>query len=95
MPRLRIAAPAVAVAAATGLLVMAAASTTGCIKKKEKTEKKTEAVVEKKKPGKPKIVALEDKFDFGKVKQGAVVEHVFKIANKGDAVLAIERAKGS
>jgi thioredoxin-related protein len=45
--------------------------------------------------GKPKIVAVEAEFDFGKVKQGAAVEHVFKIRNEGNAPLKIEKARGS
>jgi len=45
--------------------------------------------------GKPKIVAVEGKFEFGKVKQGVEVEHVFKIKNEGDADLKIEKARGS
>jgi hypothetical protein len=45
--------------------------------------------------GKPKIVAVEGKHEFGKVKQGVDVEHVFKIKNEGDADLKIEKARGS
>jgi hypothetical protein len=45
--------------------------------------------------GAPKIAAVEAKFDFGKVKQGQAVEHVFKIKNNGTAELKIEKAKGS
>ena len=44
---------------------------------------------------KPKIVALEEKHAFGQVKQGKRLEHVFRIRNKGDAELVIERASGS
>jgi len=47
------------------------------------------------KSGAPKIVAIEAAFDFGKVKQGQVVEHVFKIKNEGAAELKIEKAHGS
>jgi hypothetical protein len=45
--------------------------------------------------GSPKIVAVESAFDFGKVKQGDEVTHVFKIRNEGTADLMIEKAKGS
>jgi hypothetical protein len=45
--------------------------------------------------GAPKIVAVEAAFDFGKVKQGQPVEHVFKIRNEGTAELKIEKAHGS
>lgn len=44
---------------------------------------------------KPKIAAAESAFDFGKVKQGVEVEHIFKIRNEGDAELKIEKARGS
>ncbi len=43
----------------------------------------------------PKIVAVQADFDFGKVKQGVNVEHVFKIKNEGSADLKIEKARGS
>jgi len=45
--------------------------------------------------GAPKIVALEPKHSFGKVKQGSQVVHVFKIRNGGKADLVIEKAQGS
>lgn len=45
--------------------------------------------------GAPKIVAVNDTFNFGQVKQGAVAEHIFKIRNEGTADLTIKRAKGS
>lgn len=45
--------------------------------------------------GKPKIVAVEAKYEFGKVKQGVDVEHVFKIKNEGDVDLKIDKARGS
>ncbi len=43
----------------------------------------------------PKIVAVEGNFNFGKVKQGTSVEHVFKIKNEGKGDLKIEKARGS
>lgn len=45
--------------------------------------------------GQPKIAAAESVFDFGKVKQGVDVEHIFKIRNEGGADLKIEKARGS
>lgn len=45
--------------------------------------------------GTPQIVAAEPVFEFGKVKLGATVEHVFKVRNAGTGPLAITRAKGS
>jgi hypothetical protein len=45
--------------------------------------------------GAPKIVAAESVFDFGKVKQGDEVTHVFKIRNAGTAELKIDKARGS
>lgn len=43
----------------------------------------------------PKIVAVEETYNFGKVKQGVDPEHVFKIRNEGKADLRIEKARGS
>ena len=43
----------------------------------------------------PKIVAVGATFNYGKVKQGAAVEHSFKIKNEGGGDLIIRRAKGS
>jgi hypothetical protein len=45
--------------------------------------------------GAPKILAEQSAYDFGKVKQGATVEHTFKIRNAGNADLKIEKARGS
>lgn len=45
--------------------------------------------------GSPKIVAAAPVFEFGKVKLGATVEHVFKVKNAGTGPLEITRAKGS
>ena len=57
--------------------------------------KGAEKPAEAKKAGAPKIVAVEATFDFGKVKQGDPVEHVFKIKNTGTAELKIDKARGS
>ena len=43
----------------------------------------------------PKIASAQPTFNFGKIKQGAKVEHIFKVKNEGKADLIIERAKGS
>lgn len=43
----------------------------------------------------PKISAVESEYDFGKVKQGSDVEHVFKIRNTGTKDLSIKSARGS
>ncbi len=45
--------------------------------------------------GTPEIVAAAPVFEFGKVKLGATVEHVFKVKNAGTGPLEITRAKGS
>jgi hypothetical protein len=45
--------------------------------------------------GAPKIVAVESAFDFGKVRQGEEVSHIYKIRNEGTAELKIEKARGS
>lgn len=43
----------------------------------------------------PKISSVEPLFDFGEVKQGEKVEHIFQIRNIGTADLIINRATGS
>jgi hypothetical protein len=43
----------------------------------------------------PKIAAVEETFNFGQIKQGTDVEHVFKIKNNGNAELLIKKARGS
>lgn len=43
----------------------------------------------------PVIAAAQPVFNFGKIKQGVDVEHVFKINNKGSVNLEIEKARGS
>jgi hypothetical protein len=43
----------------------------------------------------PKISSNEPLYDFGEVRQGEKVEHVFKIQNIGSADLEIKRASGS
>jgi hypothetical protein len=43
----------------------------------------------------PKITSAQPTFGFGQIKQGAKVEHIFKIKNEGNTDLIIERAKGS
>ena len=45
--------------------------------------------------GTPVISAAEPEFDFGKVKQGTDVEHIYRIENTGTANLVIERTTGS
>jgi len=70
--------------------VLAAFLLMSCGSKKEgEPEKKTDQDT------KPIIAAKEATFNFGKVKQGKDVEHVFKITNKGNANLLIEKARGS
>jgi hypothetical protein len=43
----------------------------------------------------PKIASAQPTFNFGQIKQGKKVEHIFKVKNEGKADLIIERAKGS
>lgn len=43
----------------------------------------------------PKIFSVEPLFDFGEVRQGEKVEHVFQLRNTGTANLVIKRATGS
>ncbi|MCJ7593930.1 MAG: DUF1573 domain-containing protein [Desulfobacterales bacterium] len=41
----------------------------------------------------PRLVIEETVYDFGKVLEGQVIEHTFKILNKGNAVLHIQKVK--
>ncbi|MGB2763644.1 MAG: DUF1573 domain-containing protein [Candidatus Aminicenantaceae bacterium] len=43
----------------------------------------------------PKIKFNEDKKDFGKIKQGKVLKHVFKFTNEGDETLTIKTVRTS
>ena len=43
----------------------------------------------------PKILSVEPVFDFGEVKQGEKVEHVFPIQNAGTTDLVINRTTAS
>jgi hypothetical protein len=43
----------------------------------------------------PKIRFDRDKMDFGKVKQGKILTHVFKFVNEGDETLTIDRVRTS
>ncbi len=45
--------------------------------------------------GSPKIVPMEENFDFGDIKEGGIVEHDFVIFNRGTNVLEINRVKAS
>ncbi|MDY7036880.1 MAG: hypothetical protein SV375_12050 [Thermodesulfobacteriota bacterium] len=42
----------------------------------------------------PKMVLKENAFDFKQVKQGEVIEHAFKVLNKGDQPLEIKVRPG-
>lgn len=79
------------------LVVATTAFVSGCSNKRVKHAEKTQSAVSSQPSttGKPKIVALEEKHDFGKVKEGTTLEHVFRIRNKGDQELIIEKASGS
>ena len=41
----------------------------------------------------PRFVLDNDAFDAGEVKEGEVIEHAFKVLNKGDAPLEIKDVK--
>jgi hypothetical protein len=43
----------------------------------------------------PKIVFSEESWDFGKIKEGEVVSHVFKFENKGESELVIQKVEAS
>jgi len=55
---------------------------------------KRPAAVPAKAEGQPRIACAQPKHDFGKVEEGAKVEHVFTLKNEGDGVLQIKRASG-
>ena len=47
-------------------------------------------------PGKTAALRLdEERYDFGKIVQGTVVEHVFKFTNAGDDTLVIDRVEST
>jgi hypothetical protein len=83
------------------LLVFVVVATTifasGCSKGRVKSAQGTQGAASSQPSteGKPKIVALETEHNFGKVKEGTTLEHVFRIRNQGDQELVIERASGS
>ena len=66
--------------------------TTACGDKKQSGAAKPATTDE---AGAPKISAVDPDFDFGKVKQGAEVSHVYKIKNIGSKELVIEKTHGS
>ena len=41
----------------------------------------------------PKMILEELKFDFGEVKEGAIVSHAFRVLNQGDQPLNIRKVK--
>lgn len=41
----------------------------------------------------PVMVIPETVFDFKEVKEGAILEHTFKVYNKGGSILTIKRVK--
>jgi hypothetical protein len=43
--------------------------------------------------GSPRLILEEKSHDFGRVQEGDVVEHTFRIFNKGDGPLLIGRVK--
>jgi hypothetical protein len=73
------------------LLVFALAQNAAC-GDKQTTEKAVNAVPEK---GGPVISAVDPVFDFGQVKQGREVSHIYKIKNVGSKELVIENTHGS
>lgn len=41
----------------------------------------------------PRLVLEEEMYDFGKVREGEVLKHTFRVFNKGDKPLLIGRVK--
>lgn len=79
------------------VVIVTTAFVSECSDKGVKSAQKNQSAVssQPRPAGKPKIVALEKEHDFGKVKQGTTLEHIFRILNRGDQQLVIERASGS
>ena len=71
---------------------LGAALACGCKKTESPAEK---ANLDSAASAKPVISAAASEFDFGTVKQGAEVEHVFKLKNTGNKDLVIEKTTGS
>ncbi len=79
------------------VVIATIAFVSSCSNKRVKPADSTQSAVssQPRSEGKPKIVALEKEHDFGKVKQGTRLEHVFRVRNQGDQQLVIEKAFGS
>ena len=43
----------------------------------------------------PRIQLIEKRYDFGRVKEGTVLQHEFKVFNRGDQPLVIEKVSPS
>ncbi|MCU0663789.1 MAG: DUF1573 domain-containing protein [Myxococcota bacterium] len=71
------------------LLSTALLLTLGCSKKGES------APAAQPEPSVPKIVAVEDFFDWGSIRQGEIVDHKFQLRNTGSADLLISKVKSS
>ncbi|MBW2526014.1 MAG: DUF1573 domain-containing protein [Deltaproteobacteria bacterium] len=75
------------------LALVALLATAGCDDDPAKAPSTSSAAVPSGKA--PQIVAAKTAHDFGKIKQGKEVAHVFEIRNAGTAPLLISKAKGS
>ena len=73
------------------ILVLFMLATSGCGKKEPSAP--VDTVKEEDKV--PKISAVQAEYDFGAVKQGAEVSHIYKIKNVGTKELVIEKTRGS
>jgi hypothetical protein len=58
-------------------------------------QKSTESTSPEKTEGVPVIAADNVYYNWGKVKEGKVVEHIFKFVNEGNSILEIKKATGS
>ena len=67
----------------------------GCAKQPQKQKPVVEKAAVPVKQGQPEIAVEEKSYDFGKVKEGTNVEHVFKIKNAGESEPVIERVRSS
>ena len=80
---------------ALGIALAMIAGLGGCRKKEQPAQEEEKVETKAETGGTPKIAAVQDSYNFGKVKQGTVQEHIYKIRNEGTADLTIKRAKGS
>lgn len=79
----------------TSFVIALALVFAGCGGKKEKTEQETAEAGSQLQASTPRVQAENEFYDWGSVRQGEKVEHLFTLKNAGGAVLNIEKIKAS